>query len=72
MFTVEELSLIKIYSGFRQDRDSVISALNDSLPLIEEEEIKEAVKTTIRKANAMTTEAFAALDLTDTFETSGL
>ena len=44
----------------------------DSLPLIEEPEIKETVKSTIRKANAMTQEAFAALDLSDTLEVTGL
>lgn len=33
---------------------------------------KTRVKSTIRKANAMTQEAFAALDLSDTLEVTGL
>lgn len=65
MFTIDELSIIKMFAGFKQDRDNVVSALN-GLPLIEELEIKETVTSTIRKANAMTQEAFAALDLSDT------
>ena len=54
------------HCGFSQNRDSVIAALNDSLPLIEDQEIKKTVEAAIRKANAMTQEAFAALDLSDT------
>lgn len=72
MLTIDELSIIKMYVGFNQDRDVIVSVLNDILPLIEEPEIKETVESTIRKANAMTKEAFAAIDLSDTFETSGL
>ncbi len=72
MFTIDELSIIKMYAGFKHDRDNIVSALNDSLPLIEEPEIKKTVKSTIRKANAMTQEAFAALDLSDTLEVTGL
>ena len=55
-----------MYCGFSQNRDSVIATLNDSLPLIEDQEIKKTVEAAIRKANAMTQEAFAALDLSDT------
>ena len=68
MFTIEELSLIKMYSSFQKNRDEVVFALNDCLPFIEEPEIQETVKSTIRKVNAMTQEAFISLDLTDTFE----
>lgn len=66
MFTIDELSIVKMYCGFSQNRDSVIAALNDSLPLIEDQEIKKTVEAAIRKANAITQEAFAALDLSDT------
>lgn len=65
MFTIDELSIVKMYCGFSQNRDSVIAALNDSLPLIENQEIKKTVEVTIRKVNAMTQEAFSALDLSD-------
>lgn len=65
MFTIDELSIVKMYCGFSQNRDGVIAALNDSLPLIEDQEIKKTVEVTIRKVNAMTQEAFSALDLSD-------
>lgn len=66
MFTIDELSIVKMYCGFSQNRDSVIAALNDSLPLIEDQNIKSIVEETIRKVTAMTQAAFSALDLSDT------
>lgn len=72
MFNIEELSLIKMYSGINPSRDSVVAAMRDSLPYVEEEAIRAAMTNTIRKVNAMTNEAFLALDLSDTFERTGL
>lgn len=72
MFNIEELSLIKMYSGINPSRDSVVVAMRDSLPYVEEEAIRAAMTNTIRKVNAMTNEAFLALDLSDTFERTGL
>jgi hypothetical protein len=72
MFTIEELSIIKMYSGFSPDRNRVVTALKDSLPLIEEQDIKDTVLTVIRKANAMTEKAFSEIDLSNTLETTGL
>ncbi len=72
MFTVEELSIIKMYSGFTPDRNRVVAALKDCLPLIEEQEIKNTVLTVIRKANAMTEKAFSEIDFSDTLEITGL
>lgn len=66
MFTIDELSIVKMYCGFSQNRDSVIAALNDSLPLIEDQNIKSIVEETIRKVTAMTQVAFSDLDLSDT------
>lgn len=66
MFTIDELSIVKMYCGFFQNRDSVIAALNDSLPLIEDQNIKSIVEETIRKVTAMTQAAFSDLDLSDT------
>lgn len=66
MFTIDELSIVKMYCGFSQTRDSVIAALNDSLPLIEDQNIKSIVEETIRKVTAMTQAAFSDLDLSDT------
>lgn len=66
MFTIDELSIVKMYCGFSQNRDSVIAALNDSLPFIEDQNIKSIVEETIRKVTAMTQAAFSDLDLSDT------
>lgn len=66
MFTIDELSIVKMYCGFSQNRDSVIAALNDSLPLIEDQNIKSIVEEIIRKVTAMTQAAFSDLDLSDT------
>ena len=66
MFTIDELSIVKMYCGFSQNRDSVIAALTDSLPLIEDQNIKSIVEETIRKVTAMTQAAFSDLDLSDT------
>lgn len=66
MLTIDELSIVKMYCGFSQNRDSVIAALNDSLPLIEDQNIKSIVEETIRKVTAMTQAAFSDLDLSDT------
>lgn len=72
MFNIEELSLIKMYSGINPSRDSVVVAMRDSLPYVEEGAIRATMTNTIRKVNAMTNEAFLALDLSDTFERTGL
>ena len=72
MFTIDELSIIKMYAGFKADRNNIVSALKDSLPFIEDPEIRETVESTIRKANAMTEEAFAALDLSQTLLASDM
>ena len=66
MFTIDELRIVKMYCCFSQNSDSVIAALNDSLPLIEDQNIKSIVEETIRKVTAMTQAAFSDLDLSDT------
>jgi len=68
MLNIEELTLIKMYGGLLPDRDRVIAALNDALPFIEEGDIQETARSTIRKANAMTREAFGGLDLSETLD----
>ena len=60
-----------MYAGLNPDRDKVLQAMREALPLVEEQEIRDMLESTIRKVNAMTKEAFEQLDLSDTFETSG-
>ncbi len=72
MFNIDELSIIKMYGGLNPKRDHVISILNDVLKIVDDDEIKETIISTIRKSTAMTEEAFMNIDLSDTFETTGL
>lgn len=71
MFNICELSLIKMYSGLNPDRDKIVQAMRDAIPLVEDQEIKDMLTSTIRKVDAMTQKAFEELDLSDTFELSG-
>lgn len=63
MFTPEELTIIKMYSGFKPDRNRIIEALAESIPLIDDPEIKDTVNLVIRKTRAMTAETFEKIDL---------
>lgn len=68
MLTIDEKTIIKMYSGFSPDRDKTIAALKESLEHIEEPVIQETVSTTIRKITSMSKETFAAIDFTDTLD----
>lgn len=69
MFNIEEITIIKMYTGFNPDRDKIIATLNDSLPLIEDADISDTVQSVIRKAHAMTEDAFSKLDLSAALDT---
>lgn len=68
MFTIDELTIVKMYSGFSPDRDKVIAALKDSIQHIDDPDIKNTVSTVIRKCSAMTKDAFAAINLSDAMD----
>jgi len=72
MFSPEELAIIKMYSGFIPDRNKTIAALTESISLIEEPEIKEAVSDIIRKSKAMTVDAFAKIDLSGALDAADI
>lgn len=65
MMTIDELSIIKLYSGFSPNRVATLAALKAIVDDIPEPEIKATVESTIRKVNAMGDETFVCLDLVD-------
>lgn len=64
MFTVEEITLMKMYSGFTPDRQSIINKLKAVVPHFadNEQEIKELTSGVIRKLTAMNDKSFESLD----------
>ena len=68
IFNIDELTLIKMYTGFTMDRDKTIQAIEESLPYTEDEEIKKRLQSVVRKVKAMTTEDFAKIDLSKAME----
>jgi hypothetical protein len=65
---MDELTIIKMFAEFTPDRDRVIAALQGGLPLINEPEIQDLVKSVIDKISGMSEADFIAIDLTDTLE----
>ena len=64
MFTVEEITLMKIYTGFTPNRQSLISNLKSVIPHFtdEEQEIKDLTNDVIRKLTAMNGKSFVNID----------
>lgn len=63
MFTVEELSLINLYLDVRQDRGSVIAALEDALPEVDAA-TRPSIETLLDKLRATSDAEFEAIDFT--------
>lgn len=62
MFTIDELTLIKMYSGLKPERNQVIAALKEALPDVDEQEIKGNLTRIIQKLENMEDVAFQNLD----------
>lgn len=64
MFTVEEISLIKMYSSLKPNRESLISSLKNVMPHFtdQEQEMKELTGGVIRKLAAMNDNAFLGIN----------
>lgn len=60
MFTIEEITLMKMYSGFTPSRNQILKNLEKILPLFTESEdsMKELTQGCIRKLTAMNDIAF--------------
>ena len=67
-FTIDEKTIIKMYSGCQLNRDDVLASIQQSLPFVEEKEIAELMSAVIRKINTMTAEAFEGIDLSNALE----
>jgi len=61
MFTVEEITLMKIYTGFTPNRQALISNLKSVIPHFtgEEQEMKDLTGVVIRKLTAMNDKSFS-------------
>ena len=69
VFTTDEKTIIKLYSGFNLDRDKLLTSMRQSLPLVETPEIAELMNSVIRKVNAMTATDFEKIVLSDALDT---
>lgn len=68
-FTTDEKTIFKLYSGFKLDRDKLLTSMRQSLPLVETPEIAELMNSVIRKVNAMTATDFEKIVLSDALDT---
>lgn len=68
-FTTDEKTIIKLYSGFKLDRDKLLTSMRQSLPLVETPEIAELMNSVIRKVTAMTATDFEKIVLSDALDT---
>ncbi|MEG0570376.1 MAG: transposon-transfer assisting family protein [Oscillospiraceae bacterium] len=64
MFTIEEITLMKMYSGFRPERKQILQNLEKVLPHFTEveTEMKELTDGVVRKLTAMNDRAFEELN----------
>lgn len=64
MFTIEEISLMKIYSNLEPNRNELISSLKNVMPhfTAEEQEMKDLTGGVIRKLTAMNDNAFLGIN----------
>lgn len=68
-FTIEERTLIKIYSDSdTPSRDNVLQNIEHNLPGIEDSELVEQLAGLVRKISALTESSFQKLDLTDVID----
>ena len=64
MFTVEEITLMKLYTGLTPNRQALISSLDAVMPYFteEEQEMKDFTVKVIRKLTATNDKSFAKVD----------
>lgn len=67
--SVEEKAIIKMYSGFKLDRDKLLASMRESLSLVDEKEVAELMNSVTRKVTAMTNDDFEKIDLSDALDT---
>jgi len=64
MFTVEEITLMKMYTGLTPNRQALIISLNSVIPQFneDEQEMKDFTHAVIRKLKATSEKRFATVD----------
>jgi len=65
-FTVEEMNLICVFDT--NDRAALVTAMRDTMPDFENDDMREIAQTTLAKLEGMTDEAFAALIMTPAYD----
>jgi hypothetical protein len=63
MLTIDEMSIVKMYVGFVQDKRSVLDAMKGAVPFVEDEDIRAVMASAVRKVSALSEGEFAELDL---------
>jgi len=73
MFTVEEITLMKIYTSFTPNRQDLIRNLKSVIPQFtdEEQEIKDLTSGVIRKLTAMNDKSFVNIDFSLALDEDG-
>lgn len=74
MFTVDELTMIKSYSNNGKDlsnKELVLKRMEEVLPLTEDEDIRETIKSAIQIASDMSQDDFNKIDLSGALEVVG-
>ena len=73
MFTIEEISLMKMYSGLKPNRKALICNLKNIMPhfLDEEQEIKDLTCGVIRKLTAMNDNNFSNINFSLALDEEG-
>ena len=73
MFTVEEITLMKMYTGFTPNRQALIKKLKTVIPQFtdEEQEMKDLTGGVIRKLTAMNDKSFVNIDFSLALDEEG-
>lgn len=66
--TLEEKTLIALYTEEAPDREQVVSSMRAALPHVEEPDIRDTMTGILEKVQGMTQKDFAKVDLSETLK----
>lgn len=69
-FTIEELSIIKMYCTSEMKKEEVSSAIEDAAAYVDDDSISNTMRSIVDKLSEITQSDFEQLDLIDTLEAS--
>lgn len=69
MFTMDELSIMRLYAGEGVSRGQVLADLTDCLLFVDDDGVWHLVSSLIEKLTSVSEDDFAGLDLTETLAT---